>query len=64
MQNDLSPTHTLACPEFKTPLQAVGNMLFSPEALTVYPILAGIPCLRVENAIVASKYQEFVMNRE
>ena len=49
----------LACPRYKTPLLRRGDVYFSPEALAVYPILAGIPCLRVENAIVASKWPEF-----
>jgi hypothetical protein len=35
-------------------------MLFSPEALSVYPIIAGIPCLRMENAIIASKFPEII----
>jgi uncharacterized protein YbaR (Trm112 family) len=52
------PKKVLACPKFKTPLREVGGMLFSPEALTVYPIVGGIPCLRVENGIFASKYEE------
>jgi len=53
------PSSILACPQFKTPLISRGGMLFSPEALVVYPILAGIPCLRIENGIFASKYCEF-----
>jgi ubiquinone/menaquinone biosynthesis C-methylase UbiE/uncharacterized protein YbaR (Trm112 family) len=48
-----------ACPKYKTPLQYIGGMYFSPEAMTVYPVLAGIPCLRVENGIIASKFPEF-----
>jgi len=48
----------LACPKFKTPLKKIGGMLFSPEALVVYPIVGDIPCLRVENGILASKYEE------
>jgi ubiquinone/menaquinone biosynthesis C-methylase UbiE/uncharacterized protein YbaR (Trm112 family) len=52
------PRHVLACPKFKTPLEEIGGMLFSPVALVVYPIVGGIPCLRVENGIFASKYQE------
>ena len=46
------------CPEFKTPLEEIDGMLFSAEALSVYPVVAGIPCLRVDKAIVASKYKE------
>lgn len=49
-----------ACPQFKTPLKHIDNMLFSPEALSVYPIISGIPCLRLENSIIASKFQELM----
>ena len=52
------PAQLLACPRFKTPLKEIGGMLYSPEALAVYPVIGGIPCLRVENAILASKYAE------
>ena len=51
------PLHTLSCPKFKTPLIEIGNMLFSQEALVAYPIMGGIPCLRIENGIFASKYR-------
>lgn len=54
----MPPSYILACPKFKTPLEEIGNMLFSPEALVVYPIVGGIPCLRIENGIFASKYKE------
>lgn len=50
--------HTFVCPKWKTPLQEVDGMLFSPDALAIYPVIAGIPCLRIENAIVASKYRK------
>jgi SAM-dependent methyltransferase len=49
----------LVCPRFKTPLKKADGMLFSPEALTVYPIIGDIPCLRSENGIIASRYLEF-----
>jgi perosamine synthetase len=48
--------HTLACPKYKTPLIATGEVLFSPAALAVYPIVGGIPCLKIENGIIASSY--------
>lgn len=57
-EGQVVPSYVLACPKFKTPLQEIGGMLFSPEALVVYPIIGGIPCLRIENGIFASKYQE------
>jgi len=56
-----TPQHILACPKFKTPLQNIGNMLFSPEGLVVYPIIGGIPCLRIENGVFASKYEEMIL---
>jgi ubiquinone/menaquinone biosynthesis C-methylase UbiE len=52
--------YILACPKFKTPLKEIGNMFFSPEALVVYPIVGGIPCLRIENGIFSSKYEELM----
>ena len=53
------PLYTLACPKFKSELSMINNMLFSEEALSVYPVVNGIPCLRKDNAVVASKYREF-----
>ncbi len=53
-----SPDYVLACPKYKTPLEEVGGMMFSAEALVVYPIIGGIPCLRIENGVFASKYLE------
>lgn len=58
--DDVPPSNILACPKLKTPLEKIGGMLFSPEALAVYPIFGGIPCLRIENCILASKYKEVV----
>jgi uncharacterized protein YbaR (Trm112 family) len=55
-----TPSHVLACPRFKTPLRDIGGMLFSPEGLVVYPVIGGIPCLRIENGVYASKYQLFM----
>lgn len=60
-QSDTEVTSDVfACPKFKTPLKKIGNTLYSPEALVAYPILGGIPCLRIENGIFASKYQEVI----
>lgn len=44
-----------ACPRWKTPLQDMGDCWFSPESLYAYPLIQGIPCLNVENGIIASK---------
>ena len=56
------PTCVFACPKFKTPLIKIKDAWFSPEALAVYPIIGGIACLRSENSIFASKYQELCIN--
>jgi uncharacterized protein YbaR (Trm112 family) len=52
--------HIFACPRLKTPLLEIGGMMFSPEALVVYPIVGGIPCLRIENGIVASRFPDLL----
>lgn len=54
------PAQVLACPRFRTPLEDLGEVFYSPEALAVYPVIGGIPCLRIENAITASGYPRFI----
>ena len=49
-----------ACPKFNCPLVEVDNFLFSREALVAYPILKGIPCLKIENGIFSSKIEEYI----
>ncbi|RJP85536.1 MAG: hypothetical protein C4518_15645 [Desulfobacteraceae bacterium] len=39
----------------------IGDMIYSPEALVVYPIICAIPCLQIENGILVSKFEE-IMN--
>ncbi len=53
-------TDFIACPRSKTPLKLIGDTLYSPESLVVYPVIGGIPCLRIENSVLASKYEEFL----
>lgn len=48
------------CPRHKTPLEVSGRGCFSPDALTAYPLLGGIPCLRPQDAIIASHYRQFL----
>lgn len=61
MQDDLSSHKKdfFACPIDKSKLikDEKENLYFSTESLVVYPIIKGIPCLRKENAILASKYE-------
>lgn len=55
----------LCCPQCKSPLAPVADGLYcaSFECSCVYPALWGIPCLRKENAIFASKYREMVVSQ-
>lgn len=50
----------LVCPKHTTQLQKIGDFMYSQKALTVYPILDGIPCLRTDNGILASKFPEIM----
>lgn len=50
----------LACPKFRTPLERIGQYLYSPEALVIYPVVENIPCLRIENGIIASKLPNLI----
>jgi len=60
MNNDQLPESVYACPKFKTPLIKRNDAYFSEDALVAYPILDGIPCLRIENGIFASRYLDTV----
>ena len=50
----------IACPQFKCKLVDLDGALYSPDAMMVYPKINGIPCLKIENGIIASKYEFFV----
>ena len=51
-----------ACPITKTPLKRIHDAYFSEESLLAYPILDGIPMLTADNAIVATKFAEYLDN--
>jgi len=53
--NDLN---VFACPKHKTTLIRNKDCYYSTEAMSIYPIVDNIPCLRVENSILAVKYEE------
>jgi SAM-dependent methyltransferase len=53
-------TEVFACPQSRTPLVAGEGEFFSPESLTAYPVIGGVPCLRIENGVLASRYEELV----
>ena len=53
----------LCCPATGSELTEVNGALFSSQHLAAYPVLAGIPCLRTENAILASLLRLSGMNQ-
>lgn len=48
------------CPISKSNLIKAENEYFSKEGLLVYPVISGIPCLLSDNAIIATKYSDFI----
>lgn len=46
----------LACPKFGEPLRDNPDSLYSEGSMRAYPKVKGIPCLRVEDGILASHY--------
>jgi uncharacterized protein YbaR (Trm112 family) len=46
------------CPAYRTPLRQMNDCLFSAESMRAYPILGGIPCLRVSQGVVASQMEQ------
>lgn len=55
---DENKEHGLACPITTKPMRRRGDAYYCEESMLAYPILQDIPCLRPENAIVASKFLE------
>ncbi|NJK82748.1 MAG: methyltransferase domain-containing protein [Saprospiraceae bacterium] len=47
---------TLHCPITKTPLTLINGSYYSQDALLAYPIIAGVPCLLPQNAIIATHF--------
>jgi uncharacterized protein YbaR (Trm112 family) len=50
------------CPQYKTKLYHLDNMYYSDEAKAVYPVVMGIPCLKADDSVVASKYTEVLFD--
>lgn len=55
-----STTHesAFACPKTSGKLVLADSVMFSPKSLLAYPVIDGIPCLRTENAVLASLFEE------
>ena len=52
----------LACPQFGSPLIENPDSLFSAESLRAYPKIKGIPCLRSQDGMIASAYDQTAYN--
>lgn len=50
---------TIACPRYLTPLTESADSLYSAESFRAYPKIKGVPCLRTEDGIIASRFEEF-----
>jgi SAM-dependent methyltransferase len=52
------PVTRLVCPRYRTDLVRIGGAMYSPDSMIAYPVLGGIPCLRVENGVLASRFPD------
>jgi hypothetical protein len=52
-----SATPILFCPRYGDTLQLHADSLYSTGSIRAYPKILGIPCLRMEDGIVASQYE-------
>lgn len=51
-----SASPVLACPCFGDELELQHDSYYSPASMRAYPIVRGIPCLRPEKAVIASRF--------
>ena len=58
------PEHILVSPVSGRPLQKLRDCLFCPDDGHAFPVVQDIPCLFVENAILASKLGDFATSAE
>lgn len=51
-------------PILKKDIRIGRNEYYCEDTMLVYPVILGIPCLLLENAVVATKYDEFRSSNE
>ncbi len=49
----------LTCPRYGDPMLEHVDSLYSPKSMRAYPKILGIPCLRIEDGILASTYDAY-----
>jgi uncharacterized protein YbaR (Trm112 family) len=54
-----SDQDVLVCPISKTPLRLAKSVYYSKDSCLAYPIVAGVPCLLPDNAILATHFNDF-----
>ena len=54
-----SEDNVFECPITRTELKKYENEYYSSDAMLLYPIVGGIPCLISNSALVATKFLEF-----
>ena len=52
------------CPKYHAPLLRHDHVYYSTDSFTVYPVVGEIPCLRAENAIIATLYGAEIAARD
>lgn len=55
-----SDDKVFACPKSKSALKEIDEGFYSAESGLVFPSIAGIPCLRIDNAILMTKYEDYI----
>ena len=63
-RNAAPATPRLACPRYGDSLQLHADSLFSPGSMRAYPKIVGIPCLRIEDGVIASQYDAERLRQE
>lgn len=63
-KEDYINREVFADPIHKTKLQRSDTCFYSSESMSVFPIVNNIPCLRIENKILAVKFEELNKNNE
>jgi len=58
IQKKIIHTSPFACPLTKTPIIKKADCYYSEERMSIYPLINEIGCLRIENAILATRYEE------
>jgi SAM-dependent methyltransferase len=51
---------SFVCPQWKTTASSADGVFFSQRSMRAYPVIGGIPCLRPETGVLASKLLDYL----